>query len=302
MRSLIIALLAAATIAVPRALELRAQGREGAQPGPQAAAPDTKKAPAGPFTRTAWDGKPNFAGVWHLPMQVDRDPERGQFNLGALERLYRPETRTLRDKLRGFDSPDYHCAPQAYPMAMTVPHPIQIVQAPNVFVVLTEYMNGFRVVPTDGRPHDPAAKPSHVGESVGHWEGDTLVVDVTRFNGKQWLALALQGAAGRAGGAAPARGAAPAGGPPPSSELAGLRGARENIWPSSDALQVVERWTMVDAATMEYQAVVNDPKMLTDPWTSARVRRTKLPYNVIQEDVCVSDVQRELESKLEREK
>ena len=59
---------------------------------------------------------------------------------------------------------------------------------------------------------------------------------------------------------------------------------------------------MIDAATMEYQAVATDPTMLTGPWTSARVRRTKLPYNVIQEDVCVADVQRELESKLGREK
>ena len=260
----------------------------------QAPPPSKPAQPAPPFTRTSWDGKPNFAGVWHLPTQVDRDPERGQFNLGVLERLYRPETRAVRDRLRAIDSPDYHCAPQSYPMAMTVPHPIQLVQAPNVIVVLTEYMNGFRVIPTDGRPHDPAAKPSHVGESVGRWEGDTLVVDVTRFNGRQWLALSMQSPAGRGGGAA--RGAAPAG------ELAGLRGARENAWPSSEAMHVVERWTMIDAMTMEYQAVVNDPKMLTGPWTSPRMRRTKLKYDVIQEDVCVADVQRQLESTLEREK
>ena len=246
MRSTIAATLAAvaaATLTAHGLAGLSAQGREGAAPTTQSG-PAAQPSP--PFTRTSWDSKPNFAGVWHLPTQVDRDPERGQFNLGALERLYRPEARAVRERLRAFDSPDYHCAPQSYPMAMTVPHPIQLVQAPNVLVVLTEYMNGFRVIPTDGRPHDPAAKPSHVGESVGHWEGDTLVVDVTRFNGKQWLALALQGAAGRAGGA-PARGAAPA------SELAGLKGARENIWPSSDALHVLERWTMIDAATMEYQ-------------------------------------------------
>ena len=266
--------------------EVSAQGREGAAPTTQSG-PAAQPSP--PFTRTAWDGKPNFAGVWHLPTQVDRDPERGQFNLGVLERLYRPEAKALRARLRAIDSPDYHCAPQSYPMAMTVPHPIQLVQAPGVFLVLTEYMNGFRVIPTDGRPHDPKAQPSHVGESVGHWEGDTLVVDVTRFNGKQWLALAQQGAAGR--GAGPARGTAPA------SELAPPRPA--NTWPSSDALHVVERWTMIDANSFEYQAVVEDPTLLTGPWTSPRIRRTKLKYDVIQQDVCVSDVQRDLERNLE---
>ena len=262
--------------------------------------------PAKPIARTPWDAKPDFSGVWLQAAQVDRDPQQGNLNLLALDRLYKPEVRTMRERLQATDSPDYHCAPQSYPMAMPVPHPFQLVQAPGMMLVLTEYLHGFRTIPTDGRPHDPSAKPSHVGESVGHWEGDTLVVDVTRFNGKQWLALAQQ--SGAVGGRGAPAGAGAAGAAPPAAPQGAGRGAqvapgaalggyippegagrRQNAWPGSDAMHVVERWSLVDADTLEYQAVVEDPKMLTGPWTSAKMHRGKLKYDIVQEDVCIDD-------------
>ncbi|HEU5255839.1 MAG TPA: hypothetical protein VFU28_07615 [Vicinamibacterales bacterium] len=287
--------LGAVAIAAVTAVGLHGAGQgPGQRPSGEGAGGGRAAGPPAPITRTRWDGKPDFSGVWLQAMQVDRDPERGNLNLLALDRLYKPEVRAMREALQATDSPDYHCAPQSYPMAMPVPHPIQMVQTPGMMLVLTEYLHGFRAIPTDGRPHDPSAKPSHVGESVGHWEGDTLVVDVTRFNGKQWLALAQQSGAigGRGAPAAAPQGAsgsaqvAPGVGGYITPQGAGLR---QNAWPGSDAMHIVERWSLVDGDTLEYQSVVEDPKMLIGPWTSAKMHRGKLKYDLIQEDVCIDD-------------
>ena len=226
-----------------------------------------------PITRTAWDGKPNFSGVWHMTTMMDRTPESTPFNLRALDRLYRPEINSLRAQMNEASGPDFYCAPQSYPMAMTVPHPIQLVHAPGAMLILTEYLQSYRYVPMDNRPHDPAMKRSHLGQSVGRWDGDTLVVEVTHFNGRQWLGLPLQR----------------------------VTPDRYGAWPASDAMRVIERWTLVDGDTLEYQSVVEDPKMLTGPWTSPRMRRTRRADDLVQESICVEDsYERSLIEKLEK--
>lgn len=65
-----------------------------------------------------------------------------------------------------------------------MPYYIQIVQAPKHIVIAHEYLNQFRIIPTDGRPHPPDPDPSWLGSPTGHWEGDTLVVDSIGFNDK----------------------------------------------------------------------------------------------------------------------
>ena len=122
-------------------------------------------------------------------------------------------------------------------------------------------MATFRIIPIAGengraaRQH--ARRPSFQGSSVGHWEGDTLVVEVTNFNGKPWL------------------GAAQPPTQPPQT--------------SSDALRIVERWSRPDCAGLRVPAVVEDPKMLTAPWTGPVQRRGMLPYDTIQESLCFPD-------------
>jgi hypothetical protein len=96
-----------------------------------------------------------------------------------------------------------------------------------------------------------------MGSSVGHWEGDTLVIEVTHFNGKPWLG--------------PAR---PPSVPPQTS---------------SDALRIVERWSRPDGQTLDFRAVVEDPKMLTAAWTGPVHRRGMVPYDMIQESLCFLD-------------
>jgi len=112
----------------------------------------------------------------------------------------------------------------------------QIVQTPGYVLIHYEMIHEPRVIPTDGRPHLPAAVRSWNGDSRGRWEGNTLVVDTTNYNGKGWIAT--QAAAGR------------------------IKGI-----PQTETLHVVERFTRVDRDTIDYQATIDDPAMFTRPWT-----------------------------------
>src|SRR4029453_10496912 len=208
-----------------------------------------------PVPRTPWDGKPDFSGVYWPDATFAPPPV-------ALESLYRPEAREYRGgggaargliDWRGIDTPNYHCWPPS-PVNGSMGGTVQLVSAPGYLILLNEGGSYFRIIPivgeNDPRPASPR-KASYQGSSVGHWEGDTLVVEVTNFNGKPWLG----------------------GGRPPQT--------------SSEALRVVERWSRPDGQTLEYQAVVEDPQMLTAPWTGPVQRRGMLPYDSIQEALCV---------------
>ena len=111
----------------------------------------------------------------------------------------------------------------------------QIMQFPGYVVIHYEMIHSARVIPTDGRAHLPASLRQWDGDSVGRWEGDTLVVDVVGFNGKGWIAT--NAAAGR------------------------IRGVVQ-----SDAVHVVERFKRVSADTIHYEVTIDDPKMYTQPW------------------------------------
>ena len=87
---------------------------------------------------------------------------------------------------RGYDDPTAHCFPAGVPRSMYVPTAFQIIQTPDYIVILHERMS-WRIMPLDGRAHLPDTIRLWQGDSVGHWEGDTLVVDTTNFNGKTWL-------------------------------------------------------------------------------------------------------------------
>ncbi len=129
---------------------------------------------------------------------------------------------------RAIDDPQAACLPAGVPRSTSVGlFPMQIVQTPQNIVILYEYMNTHRVIPMTTR-HPDDLEPTFMGDSIGHWEGDTLVVDVTAFNDKTWLIGA---------------------------------GTFH-----SDALHVVERYKMTDRDRIEYEATMEDPKVLTKPW------------------------------------
>jgi len=112
----------------------------------------------------------------------------------------------------------------------------QIVQSPGYVVIHYEMIHEPRIIPLDGRPHLPAPVRLWNGDSRGRWDGTTLVVETANYNNKGWIAT--QAAAGR------------------------IKGV-----PQTESLHVVERFTPIDANTIDYQATIDDPAMFTRPWT-----------------------------------
>jgi len=111
----------------------------------------------------------------------------------------------------------------------------QIVQTPGYVTIVSEMIHEARVIPTDGRPHLPTTVRSMNGDSRGHWEGQTLVVDTTNFSGDGWFST--HSGSGR------------------------LRGV-----PISPSLHLVERFSLIDAKTLVYEMTIEDPNVYTQPW------------------------------------
>jgi hypothetical protein len=131
---------------------------------------------------------------------------------------------------RGYDDPTAHCFVAGVPRSMYVPSPLQILQPPGYVVILHERMS-WRTIPLDGRPHLADHLRLWQGDSIGRWEGDTLVIETANLNGKAWL-----------------------------NEVGEI---------VSHAERVVERLTPIDANTIQYEATVSDPLVYTRPWTIA---------------------------------
>lgn len=206
---------------------------------------------AGPVPRLA-DGKPDMTGVW-APAPGGGD------GLAELEKLYNQKAQARIQQLGEADDPLLRCLPYGVPRAVvSSPWPFQIVQRQGMMVVLTEYYHAFRLIPTDGSPHAADVLPTYFGDSAGRWDGDTLIVDVAGFNDKTWLADARDR-------------------PTPTSR---------GVWLHSDAMSVVERWRMLDADTLTYQAIVTDPQVLTAPWTTPTRTLRRQPFKKIGEGMC----------------
>jgi hypothetical protein len=211
--------------------------------GPGAQAPSKA---AGPIRRMP-DGKPDLQGMFmsdggganyglephpNLALTpggrgVVVDPPDGKL---PIQPWVKAEVESRASPERGYDDPTAHCLVAGVPRSMYVPSPMHILQPPGYVVILHERMS-WRVIPIGARH----ALPDHVrlwqGDSIGRWEGDTLVVETKNLNGKTWL-----------------------------NEVGEM---------VSHAETVVERFTPVDADTIEYRATVTDPIIYTRPWTIA---------------------------------
>jgi hypothetical protein len=127
----------------------------------------------------------------------------------------------------------------------------QIIQTKGYVVLHSEMIHEARIIPLDGRPPlGPGAK-SWDGDSRGHWQGDTLVIETSNFNGKGWLAT--NAASGR------------------------LRGIE-----LSEAAHVVERLTRISENTIRYEATIDDPNVYTRPWTLAFPLNKDEPYRIFE--------------------
>lgn len=206
--------------------------------------------------RTA-DGKPNLNGIWQAVNAANWDIEGHAAQPAPLQNLvgvylaepaglgvveggsipYKPEalakrkqnfeTRLKADPMkRDIGDPEAKCYLPGVPRATYMPLPFQIIQSPNTILISYEYASTTRIIHLGKVP--PAPIDSWMGQSVGRWEGDTLVVDVTALNGQAWL--------DRAG----------------------------NFL--SDTAHVLERYTPVSPDHLMYEATIEDPTVFTRPW------------------------------------
>jgi hypothetical protein len=191
----------------------------------------------------AKDGKPDFSGIWQTTSSADYDlephsarkdapPGAGIVEGDAIP--YLPKALELKKKnfaARAVADPRLKCWTLGTPRGIYYPEPFQIFQRPRDLTLLFEFGQSVRTIHTNGTLHqagDEGQDQLWLGDSRGRWEGDTLVVDVTRFNDESWL--------DRAG----------------------------NF--HSDALHVVEHWKYLDANTIEYTATLEDPNVYSRPW------------------------------------
>ena len=155
------------------------------------------------------------------------------------------------------DDPTLRCVPTAFGTLnvrlWNVGAVGQIVATPKLVVLLSETFHDYQLVPTDGRPHRDDQPPTYRGDAVGHWDGDTFVVDVTNFTDDTWMS------------------------------------AEGRVSFHSDALHIVERYRRVDAETLEIEATVEDPKVLTGPWKVPKQTLRLAPFDALLTLDCAAD-------------
>ena len=219
--------------------------------------------------RTA-EGVPNLSGIWQAINTANWDLEPHEARMGPVVALaaafsvppglgvvvgdeipYLPDARKKRDQNRAdwmkLD-PEVKCFMPGIPRATYMPYPFQIVQSKNNVLFTYEYASASRVVRINTQEKSPA--PAWMGWSVGKWDGETLVVEVTDQMPDTWF-------------------------------------DRSGNW-HSDALKVTERYTAIDANTLDYEATIEDPNVFSKPWTiKMPLYRRREPNMQLMEYKCV---------------
>lgn len=203
-----------------------------------------------PTPRTP-DGKPDLSGVWNGPgpgsydRNVTRDLKPGDIQPWA-EKIY--QARVLD---QGKDAPRAVCLPDPFVYYHMVDVE-RIVQTPGLIVLLYQGTTNsvHRTVFTDGRPLPVDPNPVWLGYSVGHWDGDTMVVDTAGFNDRRWL------------------------------DIEGH--------PHTEALHITERYRRRDFGHMDLDVTIEDPKTFTRPFT-VKISKTLTPDTDLLESICEFD-------------
>jgi hypothetical protein len=206
------------------------------------------------------DGRPNLQGIWQVLNTAAWDIQDHQARLGVPagqgvvvgnDIPYQPAA--LAKKRANFENrttadPESKGYLPGVPRIMYMPFPFQIFQAPDHVVMVFEYDRGVRMIYTNGTAHPRGPLNWWLGDSRGHWEGDTLVVDVVYFTDETWF--------DRAG----------------------------NF--HSDALHLVERYTPAGPDHINYEVTLDDPNVFTRPWTMRMVlyRRKEPNVRVLEYD------------------
>jgi hypothetical protein len=220
-------------------------------------------APQQSLPRTA-DGKPNLAGIWQAAgsAAADLQDHAARYNMPAGRSVvaggeipYQPwaaakKAENFRNREKA--DPVNKCYIPSVPRIMYMDFPFQIFQTPQAIAMTFEWSLDYRLIRTDGSKH-PEDLDTWMGDSRGHWEGDTLVVDVANLNDKTWF------------------------------DMAGDF--------HSDALHVVERYRMTGPDTIQYEATIEDSKVFTKPWTINIALHRRTDRDRLFEYVCQAEVE-----------
>jgi hypothetical protein len=191
------------------------------------------------------------------------DPPDGKIPLTPEALARRKDIIAHQEKIERLDG-RVLCLANGVPRAI-IPAPVvgyQILQKPGSVVLFYEQNHIARSIPLDGRPAlDPSIRKA-MGVSRGHWDGNTLVVEVTNFTNNfenNWVIGAISATPGV-----------------PAESLTTGHGI-----PHSDRYKVTERFTPIDADTIHYEAKIEDPKVFTQPWTIAYYAFSRAPKDYI---------------------
>ncbi len=225
--------------------------------------------------RTA-DGHPDLNGTWTYAIDMApsalKKTENGKTSVVVIDQsarhkpadnmpgtlawtkapVYKPEFREKVKYLADHESKEDNVFFCGKPGVPRIGSPRRIVQTPSEVIFFYEDISGdpYRIIPTDGRKHRADANPTYYGDGVGHWEGDTLVVETTNFADEMWFG--------------------------------------EEGYFHSDAMRVIERLSR-QGPNLLYQATVDDPKVLMEPWTNfpRLIRPSTTPLE--ESPVCKED-------------
>ncbi len=203
----------------------------------------------------------NLTGLW----MVDLSAGFSSFMFGppypkfkpAAQAAYEAAQQAAREH-KSFRDDIGQCYPAGMPMIMTRVWPIAMIQLPTAIYMISGFENEIRIIYLDGRPHTPAdiVVPSYDGDSIGHWEGDTLVVDTTSMiSAHHWIDSGL---------------------------------------PLSDEFHIIERMRLINGGkTLEIKYIMTDPKNWDGVWTSTKKWQREDDQDITEVE-CTPDLNKHL--------
>jgi hypothetical protein len=190
------------------------------------------------------DGTPDFYGAWMGGGSNSSDMSKS-LKPGS-ELIMLPWAVKVFKSRKAVDDPEANCLPFGVPRS--APYPWRMVQTPGHYFILFEgNIHSFRQIFMDGRKHPKDPDPTWYGDSIGHWEGETLVVDTVGFNDRFWF------------------------------DYLGH--------PHTEQLHTIERYTRTDLGTMKIEVTIDDPGAYAKPFTTQGTARL-MPGGELMEYIC----------------
>jgi len=218
-------------------------------------AADAAKLPGGTWAAIAQ--LPDMNGVWEMTFGAARRSATQSRTVGAGD-FGPPQQFVLTSKFEEMrkefmahpphDSPMANCVPPGMPGVMSQPYPIEILFTPGMVTVIAEAFMQVRHIYTDGRSHPDDPDLTYNGNSIGHWEGDTLVVDTVGFTKDTPLGMNM-----------------------------GIK--------HSEKMHIVERFHLQDPKTLQITTTIDDPEALAKPWTRT-ISYARHPDWTLAEYIC----------------